>query len=30
LNIYRERVTHPAVARELALPLTPPEQVLAE
>jgi alanine dehydrogenase len=30
LNICRGRITHPAVARELALPLTPVEQVLAE
>ena len=30
LNIYRGRVTHPAVARDLGLPFTPPEQVLAE
>jgi alanine dehydrogenase len=30
LNICRGRVTHPAVARALDLPFTPPEQMLAE
>ena len=30
LNIFRGVVTHPAVARDLSLPFTPPEQVLAE
>jgi alanine dehydrogenase len=29
LNIFRGRVTHPAVARDLDLPLTTPEQVLS-
>jgi alanine dehydrogenase len=29
LNICRGRVTHPAVARDLDLPFTPPERVLA-
>jgi alanine dehydrogenase len=30
LNIFRGLITHPAVARDLSLPFTPPEQVLAE
>jgi alanine dehydrogenase len=30
LNICRGQITHPAVAQDLALPLTPPEQVLVE
>jgi alanine dehydrogenase len=30
LNICRGRVTHPAVARDLDFPFTPPEQMLAE
>jgi alanine dehydrogenase len=30
LNICRGRVTHPAVARDLDFPFTPPEQVIAE
>jgi alanine dehydrogenase len=30
LNVWRGRVTHPAVARDLGLPFIPPEQVLAE
>ena len=30
LNIWRGRVTHPAVARDLDFPFTPPEQILAE
>ncbi len=30
LNICRGQVTHPAVAQDLTLPLTPPERVLAE
>jgi alanine dehydrogenase len=30
LNICRGRVTHPAVAHDLGLPLTPPERLLAE
>jgi alanine dehydrogenase len=30
LNICKGRITHPAVAHDLALPLTPPEQALAE
>jgi alanine dehydrogenase len=30
LNIGRGRVTHPAVARDLGLPFTPPQQVLEE
>ena len=29
LNICRGRITHPAVARDLELPFTPPEQILA-
>src|SRR5271170_4023091 len=29
LNICRGRITHPAVARDLDLPFTPPEQILA-
>jgi alanine dehydrogenase len=30
LNICRGRVTHPAVARDLALPLTPPAEALSD
>jgi alanine dehydrogenase len=30
LNICRGQITHPAVAHDLSLPLTPPEQVLAD
>ncbi|MGC2198732.1 MAG: alanine dehydrogenase [Stellaceae bacterium] len=30
LNICRGQVTHPAVARDLGLPFTPPQQVIAE
>jgi alanine dehydrogenase len=30
LNICRGQITHPAVAQDLTLPLTPPERVLAE
>jgi alanine dehydrogenase len=30
LNICRRQITHPAVAQDLLLPLTPLEQVLAE
>jgi alanine dehydrogenase len=30
LNVCRGRVTHPAVARDLELPLTAPERALAE
>src|SRR5947207_5224539 len=30
LNICRGRVTHPAVARDLDFPFTPPEQMIAE
>lgn len=30
LNIFRGRVTHPAVARDLDLPLTPPEPALSD
>jgi alanine dehydrogenase len=29
LNICRGRVTHPAVARDLGFPFTPPEQIVA-
>jgi alanine dehydrogenase len=29
LNICQRRVTHPAVARDLELPFTPPEEILA-
>jgi alanine dehydrogenase len=28
LNVHRGRITHPAVARDLGLPYTPPEQAL--
>ena len=30
LNINQGRVTHPAVARDLGIPFTPPEQVLGQ
>ena len=30
LNVCRGRVTHPAVARDLGLPMTPPERAIAE
>ena len=30
LNICRGQITHAAVAHDLSLPLTPPEQVLAD
>jgi alanine dehydrogenase len=30
LNVCRGRVTHPAVARDLELPLLPPERVLSD
>jgi alanine dehydrogenase len=28
LNVHRGRITHPAVARDLDLPYTPPEEAL--
>ena len=30
LNICRGRVTHPAVAHDLGLPLTPPDEALSD